>query len=314
MSEAISNLTMTTAAGNAVGRKTASSPTRPARAEILERMQELDLARAARAGDASAMDSLVLSFEPSTRAMALQSWISCGGGVDLDDLIQTGRESLLVAISKFDPDHGNGLSAFARHEIRGGLNLAVMNFHGQMRVGTNISDKKAFYRLRKERSALEGRLRRPMEDTDFPEIAGRIGVPESVVRRMFPRVFNQDISKDTGFDGGQFKGDGDSTDAMENVKAVELGLVHPSDEIQVLSERDLERMLGRLPELLATLGERERAVLRARFVERRELADIGAEHSVTKERVRQIERKALRILRAEAELRGLLREDLPERA
>lgn len=261
-------------------------------------------------------DRILACHEPMLRARANRAAALSGGKFGLDDLLQEARLAAVEAIETYDPNHSSQarFSTHLEYRIHGAIGRYQMDNHGQMRVGTNFSDKKVFWRYRKERAEIEGRTGRPLDDAGRATIAKRIGVPLSVVKRMEPRVLNQDISFDNGYyEPGGFRGDGDTSDAMDNFRDVRKRLVSPPLDEDVIRAADTARYMEALTSFLDDLGEREQTILKGRFFSetRVQLDELGEQLGRTKERARQLERSALRALRQKLEERSLVREDAP---
>lgn len=272
------------------------------RSEILERDVEMQLAEAwLERQDKKARDRLILAYRPL--ALTLATTIAKQSGMNVEDLAQEAFLALTSSIDKFDPSMGNRFGTFARWHIVGELNRHVMDFFGPCRVGTNLSDKKVFMQFRKRRAEIEARTQRPLDDEGREEIAMKIGVPVEVIRRMEPRLSSHDASLDEPI-GGDGDGEGSMTRGQLLVDNA------PSPEEQAIREMDGGRINSVLKELLSELPEREQAILRARLMgdSRIQLADLGDGLGVTKERVRQLERKALKSLRGALEEMGYSKE------
>lgn len=273
------------------------------RSEILDRDVELGLATAwLDNNDYRARDRLVLAYRPL--AVNLATAVARQSGMVVEDLVQEAFLALAESTDKFDPSLGNRFGTFARWHIMGQLRRHVMDFFGPCRIGTNLSDKKVFMQFRRLRAEIEAREQRPLDERGRNEIAERIGVPRQVVDRMEPRLTHHDVSLDEPLPGE----DGDTGMTRSNL-LVDDG---PSPETGAISRHDGSRTKAILKDLIDELPERERAIVMARLMneDRVQLAELGERHGITKERVRQLERKALRQLRRGLEEMGFKAEDL----
>ncbi len=158
--------------------------------------------------------------------------------------------------------------------------------------------------FRRFRAEWEATQQRALDDQGRREIAARIGVPLETVQRMEPRLGASDVSLDEPLSGDEGEGA-----ATRGSLLVDRG---PTPELGTINSVDGARMRKLLVALIEKLPERERSVLSGRLLSERktEFQELGAQMGVTKERVRQIEQKALKMIREQLEAQGLNRHDL----
>ena len=267
------------------------------RSEILDRETELALARAwLEKGDVKARERILLAYRPLGLTMAQEVARTMGGNIE--DLAQEAFVALAESLDKFDPARGFGFGTFARWHVMGQLRRHVMDLQGPVRIGTNLSDKRVFLQFRRLRAAWEARNQRALDHEGRIELAKEMNVPLETLQRMEPRLLGADVSLDEplltddedGATRGSLLADGS-----------------PSPETLAIGQIDGRRVREILAEAIAQLPERDREILTARLLneQKMDLHDLGARLGVTKERVRQIEQKALRALKANLEARGL---------
>jgi RNA polymerase primary sigma factor len=205
-----------------------------------------------------------------------------GNGLPFIDLIQAGNLGLIKAVDRFDYRRGNKFGTFATWWIRQSVTRSLTQQGRTIRIPVHMSDR--IRRLLRTAQRLEQDLRRrPTPE----EIAEEMRLNPSQMRWMM-RVSQQPLSLDKPLGGGE--GDSEFGSFIEDERA-------PSP-----TQRAEKHLLCEdLEEMLQTLPPREARVLRLRFGLRGErahtLEEVGRKLGVTRERARQIERKALRKLR-----------------
>jgi RNA polymerase sigma-32 factor len=217
-------------------------------------------------------------------------------GLPMPDLIQEGHVGLLEAAARFEPEREVRFSTYAGWWIRASIQDYVLRNWSIVRGGTSSTQKALFFNLRR----LRARLARSAEDRPssalFAEIAAIVGVPESDVEMMNARLSGPDMSLNAPVSEAD-SGASDRQDFL--VDDVPLPDETVSEAI------DGERRSSWLRSALNVLNERELLIVRQRRLteEGATLEALGESLGISKERVRQIETRALEKLRA-----ALLRE------
>ena len=271
---------------------------------ILEAQEEYELARDyAEKGNVKAAHTLVTSH---LRLVAKIAMGYRGYGLPIGEVISEGNVGLMQAVKKFDAERGFRLATYAMWWIRASIQEYILRSWSLVKIGTTAAQKKLFFNLRRlkgEINAIDGGAMTPEQ---VAEIADRLGVQENEVEVMDGRMSTGDQSLNAPMRGRSVEGeDGgewqdwleDSTDSQEALLAEE-------------SELDARRQL--LMAALATLNEREAAILQARRLqdEPETLERLSEKFGVSRERIRQIEARAFEKLRTsmteQAEQRGLI--------
>ncbi len=250
---------------------------------LLTKEQERELAmRYRETGDPKAAELLVTS---NLRFVVKIAAEYSRFGAKLIDLIQEGNVGLMHAVKEFNPYKGVRLITYAVWWIRGYIQEYLMRQYSMVRIGTTQNQRKLFYRLQKEREALEAMGQEP----NFALLAGRLGVTEEEVETMSQRMANRDLSLNTPVDGGA------STSTLLDFEPGEGPLADETighlEEMEVL-KRNLEQ-------IRPSLNEKETYILENRVLadEPMTLQEIGEHYGVTREAVRQLEARLIQKIR-----------------
>jgi len=207
-----------------------------------------------------------------------------GYGLPLGELIAEGNVGMMQAVLRFDPDRGFRLATYAMWWIRAAIQEYILHSWSLVKIGTTASQKKLFFNLRK----LKGQMQ-AIDDGDLPAahvtaIARRLGVPEQDVVQMNRRLSSPDASLNTPVHD---EGEGEWQDWL-----VDGGDNH-EDRLADHEEAYGRRLL--LAGALKTLSERERQIIAERRLkeEPTTLESLSQRFGISRERVRQIEARAL---------------------
>ena len=248
------------------------------RVPLLTAEEEIELATRMAQGDKYARKRL---SEANLRLVVSIAKRYVGRGMQFLDLIQEGNLGLIKAVDKFDYTKGFKFSTYATWWIRQAITRAIADQARTIRIPVHMVE--TINKVKKTNSQL---LHKNGRDPTAEEIADELQMPVEKVREIL-RVAQEPVSLETPI--------GEEEDSH-------LGDFIPDDD--ALAPADAASMLllkEQLGEVLKTLTAREEKVLSLRFGledgHPRTLEEVGKEFNVTRERIRQIEAKALRKLR-----------------
>ncbi len=245
--------------------------------ELLQAYKESD--------DVSAAQQLTMSH---LRLSAKMAFSYRHYGLPIADLISEANLGLMQAIKSFDISKPVRLSTYAMWWIKAALNDFVLKSWSLVKLGTKVAHKKLFYNLNKIKAKLGLYQKKSLDDTDINEIAYRLNVTPSEVVEMNSRI-NGDASLNVSI--GE-EGELELIDTLVDSKA--------NLEAKYIAKEERKIKSKSIYDALAKLNDREQFVIKNRMLvdNPKTLEEIGGELDVSRERVRQIEKKAFEKLSA----------------
>jgi RNA polymerase sigma-32 factor len=237
-------------------------------------------------GDYDAAHRLVTSHLRLVAKMAMKFR---GYGLPLSDLVAEGNIGLMQAVKKFDPDKGFRLSTYALWWIRAAIQEYVLRSWSLVKVGTSAAQKKLFFNLRKLKNGLQAVDAGELRPENVQAIAETLDVSAQDVIDMDRRMIAADQYLDA-----PMRDDSGST----------YGDMMPSGELnqeEVFAEHQEQTYQQKmLVQAMSALNEREREVIRARRLREpaATLDELSQQFGVSRERIRQIEVRAMEKLSA----------------
>ena len=242
--------------------------------ELLTPEEEAELAERVAQGDAEAREHMIRA---NLRLVVKIAQDYANNGMALVDLIAEGNIGLMTAVDRFDPDRGAKFSTYSAWWINQSIKRALSNQSKTIRLPAHMVDKIA--RLRRISAILTEELGR---EPSSEELSEELGIPAHKLSRLKrasqrPTSLDAPVNDGEGINFGEIIGDDKA--------------VHP---LEALEEKTLR---GQLSGLLEVLDEREQRIIDARYGldgnRPLKLEEVGGEFGVTRERIRQLQAKAL---------------------
>jgi RNA polymerase sigma-32 factor len=210
-----------------------------------------------------------------------------GYGLSQADLIQEGNVGLMKAVKRFDPNVGVRLVSFAVHWIKAEMHEFILRNWRIVKVATTKAQRKLFFNLRSAKKRLSW-----LTNSEVDAVAEDLGVEPKVVREMERRLSAQDAPFDSGVDDDDDKAYKAPAYFLEDKRADPARLLEDAQWGEQSSDR-LHRAIG-------DLDERSRNILAQRWLQedKATLHQLAAQYQVSAERIRQLEKNAMKKVRA----------------
>ncbi|WMY95499.1 MAG: RNA polymerase sigma factor RpoH [Arsenophonus sp.] len=236
-------------------------------------------------GDLNAAKQLILSHLRFVIHIARNY---SGYGLPQADLIQEGNIGLMKAVRRFNPDIGVRLVSFVIHWIKAEIHEYVLRNWRIVKVATTKAQRKLFFNLRKNKTRIGW-----FNQNEVNMLAKELGVSSKDVREMESRMSAQDMALDIN----------DNSDNAEHaIFAPALYLQDKSSDFAGSIEEDNweNYATDKLMQALSTLDQRSQNIIRARWLDEENkitLQDLADKYNVSAERIRQLEKNAMKKIR-----------------
>ncbi|MDM3870865.1 RNA polymerase sigma factor RpoH [Porticoccus sp. W117] len=213
-----------------------------------------------------------------------------GYGLNMADLIQEGNVGLMKAVKRFNPEKGVRLVSFAVHWIKAEIHEYVLRNWRIVKVATTKAQRKLFFNLRGQKKRLAW-----LSHDEAKAVASDLGVEVDQVYEMEKRL----SAHDTGFDAP----DSDDDDNAYQAPVYYLEDKRSDPAMQLEQEDSQADSYSRMASAMSELDERSQDILQQRWLseEKATLHELADKYGVSAERIRQLEKNAMKKVRASME-------------
>ena len=211
-----------------------------------------------------------------------------GYGLPVTDLISEGNVGIMQAVKKFDPEKGFRLATYAMWWIRAQIQEYVLHSWSLVKIGTTAAQKKLFFNLKKLKNQLTSIDSGNLSPENVREIATRLDVKEAEVIDMNNRLYGGDQSLNAKVSG---EAETEWQDMLVDQNEIQDEILEKKNEMSYRKQI--------FKKALEVLNEREKEILTLRKLRDKplKLEELSAKFNISRERVRQIEEKALEKLK-----------------
>jgi RNA polymerase sigma-32 factor len=217
-------------------------------------------------------------------------------GMNIMDLIQEGNIGLMKAVQRFDPTRGYRLISYAVWWIRAYIQNYIIRTYSLIKLGTTEAQRKLFYKLRSTKLKMGITDEKPTYK-EYKAIAKKLKVPVESVIEMDQRIIGKELSLNA-----LVSRTGEKATYMEFIEDQAA-----SQEDLISNIQEQEKVKRHLKIAVKSLNEREQYIVKNRLLKHKPLTldALSKELKISKERVRQIEKSALRKMRNFLETKGI---------
>jgi RNA polymerase sigma-32 factor len=261
---------------------------------FLSRDEEWALARAwLDDQDYEARAKIIAAYQPMAQSYAAKNARS---GLSYEDLLQEANMGLLQALDRFNPDLKFGFSTFCRYHIISRLQIYSLEHSAPVRIFNTAPTKALMARFNRRRREIEAETGAVLDEEGRDQICQELGIDRGQLER-----FEMAVTSPVPLDAGAgINGD----EATRPVELIDEGLSPEEGALERLGQARVREIIDRT---ISEMGEREQRILdaRHRIDPQVTLEALSKEFRISRERVRQIELRALAQLRAELERHGI---------
>jgi RNA polymerase sigma-32 factor len=213
-----------------------------------------------------------------------------GYGLPVTDLISEGNVGIMQAVKKFDPEKGFRLATYAMWWIRAQIQEYVLHSWSLVKIGTTAAQKKLFFNLKKLKNQLESIDQGNLSPENVREIANRLDVKEVEVKDMENRLFSGDQSLNV------------QLDHEANIEWQDMIMdQNDTQDIIIENKNEYNHRKKLFSKALKVLNPREKKIIELRRLREKpkKLEELSQLFKISRERVRQIEEKAMQKLQKE---------------
>jgi RNA polymerase sigma-32 factor len=213
-----------------------------------------------------------------------------GYGLPTADLISEGNIGLMQAVKRFEPERGFKLATYAMWWIKAAIQEYILRSWSLVKMGTSAAHKRLFFNLRKMKKKLHRYDSENLTPQEVQEIANELGVKESEVMEMDQRMSTTDKFLNSSMNQ---EGEGEWMDMLADESASQESVLADAEEL------DQKRAL--LVNAMDNLNEREKHIIAERRLKENPstLEELSQQYNISRERVRQIEARAIEKLQKE---------------
>ena len=213
-----------------------------------------------------------------------------GYGLPITDLISEGNVGIMQAVKKFDPDKGFRLATYAMWWIRAQIQEYVLRSWSLVKIGTTAAQKKLFFNLKKIKNQLKSINENNLSPENVREIASRLDVKEAEVIEMDNRMYAKDHSLNN-------KVNQDIGSEWQDMLVDE----NETQDITIENKDEYNFRKNLVFKAMNVLNSREKEIIKLRRLSDnpKKLEELSQKFNISRERVRQIEEKALEKLQKE---------------
>ena len=213
-----------------------------------------------------------------------------GYGLPITDLISEGNLGIMRAVKKFDPDKGFRLATYAMWWIRAQIQEYILRSWSLVKIGTTAAQKKLFFNLKKLKNQMKSINEGSLSPENVREIARRLDIKEAEVTEMDKRLFSRDQSLNKTIND-EYKSEWLDTLVDEN----------DTQDVIIENKDEYNFRHNLMSEAMKVLNPREKEILTLRRLHDNpvKLEELSKKYKISRERVRQIEVRALEKLQKE---------------